>query len=297
MWPGGVVSAAPGEITFFCGSDLHYGAVTATNSAAEIARTVIHQMNALPGQPFPTPVGGVVGTPRGVLLAGDLTDGAVPTEWLAFTNDWGMKGDRLLAFPIFEGFGNHDLATPATAFVRDAIKARNRVRPGLSGISPNGYHYSFDWDFLHLVCLNLFPGDAPATNFPGLDPQHSLGFLKDDLARHVKHSNRPVMVYHHYGFDHDSSLGWWTERQREEYYDALRNYNVIAILAAHNHGIGVNRWHGIDTFSDGTIGKFAGNFLVVRVTHTNLAIIEHTLANSWGRFVYQQPIQTPPDKK
>jgi hypothetical protein len=266
-----------GDITFFFGSDLHYGYSSGTVIATQLCAGVLDRMNALPGQSYPATVGGgVVAPPRGVLLLGDITAEGTPTQWAAFTNDWGLNGERRLPFPVYEGYGNHD--TLGTAL--ESFKARNPLRTGLSNLSSNGYHYSWDWDFLHLVCLNLFPGNEPAPNFSGLDPKRSLEFLAADLATRVGKSGRPVVLYHHYGFDLNSSWAWWSDQQRTDYFNVIKDYNVILLLAGHNHCVGVIKWQGVDTMNDGTIGMH-GNFCVAHVTKTNLVVLERNSADTW----------------
>ena len=277
-WAG---RAAPafGDITFFIGSDLHYGYTQHTPTCDEISRATLDRMNLLPGQSYPAVAGGgLVDAARGVLLVGDLTDLGSSSQWSAFTNDWGLKGERRLSFPVYEGYGNHDaLGT----IVPNGIKARNTSRTGVSNISTNGYHYSWDWDFLHVVCLNVFPGNEPGQNPLGGDPRNSLQFLVADLAQRVGNSGRPVVLYQHFGFDSEG-LNWWTAQQRTKFSAAISNYNVIAIFAGHNHTVNFVKWNGFDTFNDGTIGHFTGNFLVAHVTRTNLVVVERTAASTWG---------------
>ena len=65
--------AGTADVTFFAASDTHYG--VGPNDAPKTAMVKI--MNALPGTDYPQSVGGSVGTPRGVVLMGDLVnDGA-----------------------------------------------------------------------------------------------------------------------------------------------------------------------------------------------------------------------------
>jgi hypothetical protein len=116
---------------------------------------------------------------------------------------------------------------------------------------------------------------------PLANPRNSLQFLAADLAQRVGNSGRPVVLYHHYGFDSDSQ-NWWTEQQRTNYYETIKNYNGIAIFAGHNHTVNFIPWRGFDTCNDGTAGKFTGNFLVAHVTRTNLAVVERTAASTWG---------------
>jgi hypothetical protein len=268
------------DITFFIGSDLHYGYADSVTVSSNIAQAALDRMNALPGEPYPDAAGGgTVGTPRGVLLIGDLTDtGALP-DWMAFTNDFGLNGERRLGFPVYEAFGNHDLNWP----VLYGVRARTPSRTGVSNISTNGYHYSWDWDSLHLVCLNLFPGDFRDDSF---DPYGSLTFLADDLARNVGSSGRPVIIYHHFGFDY-FSLSWWSDRQRTNYFEAIKNYNVIAIFAGHYHFVDYVPWCGLATFNDGTMGKSLGNFLVAHLAGTKLTVVERTADGAWGALFSQ----------
>jgi hypothetical protein len=270
------------DITFFVGSDLHYGYINGSTYSTAVSEGTLACMNALPGQSYPANAGGgTVAPPRGVLLLGDLTESGVVADWQAFTNDWGLNGERSLKFPVYEGFGNHDRQSLT---VPQGVQARNPFRTGVSNISTNGYHYSWDWDSLHLVCLNQFPGDTP--DVYGFDPEGSLSFLVDDLARNVGHSGRPVILYHHYGFD-SFGLGWWTDLQRSAYYQAITNYNVIAIFAGHNHLVNYIPWQGLNTFNDSTVGKVLGpgyviSFLVAHLTRNNLTVVERRADGTWG---------------
>ena len=276
----GAFGRAYGDITFFIGSDAHYGCTNPppTPTCDVIAEGALDRMNALPGQPYPGSLGGgTVDTPRGVLLIGDLTELYAASQWSSFTNDWGLTGERRLAFPVYEGYGNHD--DPST-LIKQSIIARNLLRPNVSNISSNGYHYSWDWDYLHLVCLNLCPGTQPV--LLGHVPNDSLPFLAYDLASRVGNSGKPVIIYHHYGFD-SFSYTWWPDTARSNYFEIIKNYNVLAIFAGHNHLVDRVVWNGIATYNDGTLGKFTGNFLVVHLAGNRLTVAERTPTNTWGQ--------------
>ena len=281
-------AATLGDITFFVGSDLHYGYASGTLIASQFCAGVLDRMNALPGQLYPATVGGgVVDPPRAVLLLGDLTNWGLAEEWAALTNDWGLNGERRLSFPVYEGYGNHDFHDLWSSIL-EWLKARNPLRTGLSNISSNGYHYSWDWDFLHLVCLNLFPGNEPGSTSRMHDPKRSLEFLSDDLATRVGNSGRPVVLCHHYGLDPGNSGHWWSDQQREDYFNVIKDYNVIIILGGHSHGFGPVNWRGIDTLNVGTIGLY-GDYCVAHVTKTNLVLLERTWTNTW-KYRFTKPI-------
>jgi len=271
------IAAAPscGNITFLVASDLHYGYASGTNVCAAISEGTLDRMKSLVGEPYPASVGGTVDAPRGVVLVGDLTESGSSTQWKAFTNDWGLNGERCLDVPVYEGFGNHDVRGSTVA---SAVKVRSPFRPGVTNISANGYHYSWDWDFLHLVQLNIFPGNEVVSGCSAPDPRCSLSFLVDDLARCVGASGRPVILFHHYGAD----SGGWSAQQHTNYFETIKNYNVLAVFSGHTHGVRLGSWRKLYTCTDGTCGKFSGNFFVVHVTPTNLVILERKATNTWG---------------
>ncbi len=284
---------APGEhtfndITFFSVSDCHYGATYEENA---LMRAGIDRMNTLPGTAYPAGAGGgIVDVPRGVLALGDLiNDGANTTlqklQWTQWTNDFGVNGECRVKYPVYEGFGNHDLN--ANLFIQDQIKARTQERIELTAISSNGYHYSWDWDRVHFLQLNLFPGDVHETpNYgPVHDPQYALAFLKQDLATHVGDSGRPVVIGQHY----DPRDNWWTENQKSNFYNAITNYNVICIIHGHT-GTGIYTWRGLDVVNDGNLGA---SVFVFHITTNRLHVAQYRSDNTWGSTL-TKPISLPP---
>lgn len=268
------------EFTFFVAADTHYG-LTLWEDNESSNKATIDRMNALPGTAYPPETGlGPVAAPVGVLVAGDLTDAGAYGDWHgywffgrheAFAADYGLGGEGRLHYPVFEGYGNHDL-TNGRRTVTKAIAARNGRRSGLS-LSGNGLHSSWDWGPVHFVNLNLYPGDTG-------DAKNSLDFLKADLATRVGNSGGAVVLFHHYGFDSFSTDGdWWQETEREAYYAVIQPYNVVAIFNGHLHEQGHRQWHGLDAY---TAGKTAdGCFLVVHIAGDTLVVAART-SEGWG---------------
>src|SRR5687768_1900251 len=54
----------PGPVTFFVASDSHFGA----RGMSDLNRSVVQQMNELPGRAYPAEIGGQVAAPRGVVF-------------------------------------------------------------------------------------------------------------------------------------------------------------------------------------------------------------------------------------
>lgn len=234
---------------------------------------------------------------RGVIIAGDLTqngrDGRFfeSDEYQDFIDCYGLCGNRTLKYPVYEGYGNHDYYIWNNPLFRlydshpvaNAVSVRNACRPGILDCAPRrDGHYSWEWDNVHFVQLNLKPSDVPGVDYgshkqpvPGAaDPRRALSFLKDDLAKHVAGSGKPVVIVAHYGFHpHWDFDGWWTEAEADTFYEAIRDYNVIAYLHGHNHGTETYEWRGIRVLDLGAPyyteynpdGR--GHFTVVRITN------------------------------
>ena len=71
-----------------------------------------------------------------------------------------------------------------------------------------------------------------------------LAFLKEHLRTKVRPSDAPAVLVHHYGLDAMSTneWNWWTPKQRKAYYDAIRPYNIVAIIHGHDHHAAHYRW-------------------------------------------------------
>ncbi len=273
-------------VTFLCTSDSHYDAYENEDRNQRNQET-IEQMNRIAKVRWPKNLGGErIDKPRGVVLLGDVLDDGDKMfrglnqgarQFRYFAADFGLDGtDGVLKYPVFEGWGNHD-GPPAGrqkhAFSFQAeLKYRNAMRKekGLvANLSNNGLHYSWDWDRVHLVQLNLYPGSAPhpKTRYSPVhhDPQRALDFLKADLAAHVGRSGRPVVLMHHYDLQ---GTDWWHNEERSTYYDAIKDYNVVLVLHGHT-GTEVYRWRGLDVVNDGQTEK---GFFVVQITDDRLRL-------------------------
>ena len=192
---------------------------------------------------------------RGVIISGDLTQNTRKDEL-----DKYKKLTKDYTGYLFDGLGNHDMASERFCWDWDNVSAgyaacksklRDYVKRGRSYpiAEREGIHYSWNWDDVHFVQLNLFPGEEsnylPNESNANLDPQGSLSFLKRDLAKQVGESGRPVVLIHHYGFDNLSSA-WWTQDERNAYWEAIADYNIVAIISGHLHGSGSIDWWSPD---------------------------------------------------
>jgi len=222
---------------------------------------------------------------RGIIIPGDLTQHGYLGE-----TKWYKKSLVARRF-IYDGWGNHDDQPNPYNWndydVFDYLRLKHRTTRATK-YWKKSMHYSWDWHDVHFAQLNLFPGNETAPKYDKHDPKNSLKFLKEDLADNVGDTGRPVVLTHHYGFD-DFSIGkskkkevWWTEKQREKYWNVIKDYNVIAIFTGHWHvgpGAAKKDWHimwkGINTFNAAATHK--GVFLDVGITEDVLQV------ERWGK--------------
>ena len=261
--------AAPStnDFAFFLMSDIHIGTdkpkenppVTPEQVEQRVRRGVTNLVSLLKG-PLPerpafkdvnrAPPADV----KGIVICGDLTDGHPDpvkraAQWTTYNDLFPAQGVVLdgLRLPVFPAVGNHDgeLKGP----VRQGLIEQNRARLKagvIDAISENGVHYAVNWNGVHFICMNLYPADGPDAQNPFRfggggpgqwnDPQGALTFMTNYLHA-VVGKTAPVILMHHYGFDGFSAGDWywWTAAQRRAYYDAIRDFNVLAIFHGHDH--------------------------------------------------------------
>lgn len=286
------------EITFFVMADpqihLEKWGVAGTESTLKFA-------NALPGKPFP--FGGKVEEPRAVLVLGDLVDEAHDrASWETYKKFFDPNGENsLLRFRAFEGIGNHDLSSKIGPGELSPIEKefieRNKKRrgPETFNYDPLNYHYSWNWGPLHLIQLNLFPGNEPRPVYDGPapwnNPRKSLDVLKEDLEKRVGDSGRPVVLMWHYGLRGWGLEKWWSTKDLENLKKVIEPYNVVLILHGHEHAFAKYEWEGYPVFMSPSpqrdrdpktpeVDSTSKGFLVVRLKGSELQLV-HNDAGEW----------------
>jgi hypothetical protein len=252
--------AEPPTITFFVASDSHFGA----RGMSELNRTVVEQMNELPGTEYPPPLAGRVEVPRGVLFTGDTTDNGHLEEFAEFEAVYGLTGrDGLLNYPVFEAIGNHDLNRDSP--VKEEVTRRH-----------GGVDYAWDWDDLRLVCLDMYP-DARTRDW-----------LLRDLARVGR--RRPLVLFFHYSIEGYYSDSWERE-DKEAFARALEGHNVLAIFHGHEHRVGHYVWRDHPIFRPGAPRHSSHAFLVVRVGAREMAVVAWDFDNRTWLQAWVLPIR------
>jgi hypothetical protein len=280
-----------GDITFIATSDCHYDAFE-NEDRNDRDRDTIREMNSITTVRWPEQLGNApIQDPRGVLVLGDVIDDGdrilkgkhqTPRQWLLFQADFGLDGrDGLLDYPVYETWGNHDGPPVGKdkhgfSFQRQ-LKNRNHLRQEkgwLTGLSSNGLHYSWDWDDIHFVQLGIYPADRqhPDIRYNSVwhDPQNALTFLKEDLAKNIGGSGRPVVLMSHCGIDAD----WWHEEDKKTLYDTVKDYNVLLYLYGHS-GTGFRQWSPSGegkVLSCVNTGQTENGFFVIQITKDKIRL-------------------------
>ena len=225
---------------------------------------------------------------RGVLMAGDITQNCRDArevnsnEYKVVVDNYGLCGNRILRFPFFEGYGNHDFRSWHNLLygnehpVADSVSIRNPYRVGLTNqASATEGHYSWEWDGIRFINVNLAPTDeVPVVADAPVgcrDPRNALTYLVNDLA--TLDPGQPVVIMHHY-YPHASTFEW-DQDQIDAYAAAISSYNVIAIIYGHSHGTSTGTWNGIARFNVGS--PYYLSYSVFRITNDRI----HAFDVSW----------------
>lgn len=250
----------------------------------------------------------------GLVIAGDMTHEARPEELVTYQHS--IKGFEK---KVYEGLGNHDYAlieapqnkaqfdrygiheldmypdrtwSKTTFEIMDFV--RDKAREAKTNFMKNNINYSWDWEDIHFIQLNLTPGNHPTPQKKIQNPLASRNFLSWDLANNLNDPNQPIVLIHHYGLGKLSkgiingeilnNKEWWTVAQRKAYYDIIHKYNVVAILTGHQHDCNVCYvpWEGeevnpdldpIPSFIVG--GALHGYYSTCHITDDNFSITRY----------------------
>jgi len=230
---------------------------------------MIDRMNKMAGTLFPQAIGGNVGTPTAVLIAGDLTESGGERQWREFAAFYGSNGrDGRLHFPVYETCGNHDHQKDSS--VLDRIRERH-----------GNVVYSFDLGGVHLVSLGEAPDDR------------GLAFLAKDLNGRPK--DTPIVLFFHLPLQ-----GPWAENNwfaQGNYRDRLKTimlgHHIIAIFHGHSHFTSAYRWNGIDVYNPGSVKHSQRGFLVVHVQNDRMTVAEWNLDFGGWWWWHQKPLAPP----
>ena len=146
----------------------------------------------------------------------------------------------------------------------------------------------------------------------------SLDFLIADLEKQVGDSGRPVVITHHIDLarysrpceatDPDNLNREWHPCDVHGFYNAIREYNVIAILYGHTHARNVLTWDGSSTRADEGVSVFNVDnsshfhsdnqaFLYFEIGREELLVRECATTDGWQNYQWTPQFWKRPLRK
>ncbi|MBM4152897.1 MAG: hypothetical protein FJ220_05170, partial [Kiritimatiellaceae bacterium] len=248
--------AADRKIVFALSSDQHYGIPSYTNNPAVVQG--IWNLPLVWTNWGPAWTNQTLDNLRGIVCLGDVVNHPHPSYWNLYSQVYtDMRDGGQMPCTVYDGYENHDLGSS----IWTNMAARNAQLKNVR-LSPNNACYSWDWQDVHFIQLNLYPG----TN---ADCRGSYAFLTNDLATCVGKTGRPVVLFHHYGFSPNLLTVDWPTNSVPLYADAISNYNIAAIFSGHTHHNQRYQFGTITNYVTGSAGEF-GKFSVVMIDNTNI---------------------------
>jgi hypothetical protein len=264
------------DVTFFVAADTHAGfganddegrdPLLEPNRLDSINLQQIRAMNGLPGRPFPRELGGRVARPRGLFIAGDLTDAGGPENLRRFRRLYAPRSEGgRLEFPLYAMAGNHD--RQHNWYVREQVARQHGDR-----------FYSVALDDLEIICLGEAPDDD---GLRFLD--NTLGTLSNEV---------PIVVILHYPLAGPFSDTNWFGRgdYRQRLAKALQGRRVLGIFHGHYHASAAYVWEGYDVYNVGSPMYLAHSFTVVHVQESRMQVVSFNYALGDWWWWHKKPI-------
>jgi cytolysin (calcineurin-like family phosphatase) len=244
--------------------------------------------------------GAPVTSPAGVVLLGDLTDNGKKAEldgypWLyGFRHFYEADPKRkdCLSLPAWIGLGNHDFGNGQGQgdgkLMRGYVAQRHagpKAPVPVDEFDAATGCYAFAWGGALVIQLHRFATDTAGGTRPSAIP-----WLKKTLESRAN-DGRPVLICQHYGFD---AFGieerWWTEKDRREFLDTLRGFNVVGIFHGHSHAAAHYQIEGIDVYRVNNVAPEIGignndgpgSFTLIRLDGKTLTVLPCQVTDDKG---------------
>lgn len=287
------------DVTFVIAGDLHFDLLPETDQYYHV-----RAMNRLEGNyifPADAPEG-IAGTTLtkldGVVIAGDMFDKALPESLGLYRERYETgEGDKSLRYPVYPGFGNHDIDPTSSDSLKNltdrsfnlhyldsALQAKLQKKEILN-LHPGSRSYSWNVDDVHFIQAQRFAGDTGYS-------ESNLDWLADDLRQYAAAGN-PVVYIQHYGVD-EWAIKWWDQTSRNRLFDLLDQYNIAAFLVGHTHNPSLEHYRGYPIYQvnnawpdeDGN-----GAFAVLRIKGDAVSVSSCRWKDGEGNFEVVGPYQ------
>ncbi|WP_321479915.1 metallophosphoesterase [uncultured Bacteroides sp.] len=288
------------DVTVVVAADLHFDLLPETDQYYHVV-TINNLENNFR---FPENAGsGIAGQTlkklNGVILAGDLFDKSRPEILNLYRQRYEQgPGARRIHYPVYPGLGNHDIDPAVSDKGADNLKGRaytlhyidsvleTKLSKGeILNLDSSSLCYSWNIDDVHFIQGQRYAGDTTYC-------QSNFDWLKRDLEKYASHGN-PVVYIQHYGFD-EWALKWWPEKNREELFDLLDQYNLAAFFVGHTHTASIQHYRGHAIYQVNNAWKDDdgnGSFAVMRIKGNALSISTCRWTDGEGHFEVVAPYE------
>ena len=76
----------------------------------------------------------------------------------------------------------------------------------------------------------------------------NLKFLRKHLP---KNKNYPIIIFYHYNTIKEPFSDWWSDKEKEQFYQVIKDYNILAIINGHLHSSYRKIWKGFTMLNAG----------------------------------------------
>jgi Icc-related predicted phosphoesterase len=184
-----------------------------------------------------------------VISAGDLTE--YGTDGKSFLCCRKHKEDELTpmikkwvepienaGIEVLLTIGNHDTYTGHPYFYKPVFQYIKKKH--------NATYYPWIW-MKYSGCYTYTRNNILFISL-GVYPKY-LKFLRKHLP---KDKNYPIIIFYHYNtVDKEAYSDWWNDKEKEQFYQVIKDYNILAIINGHIHATYEKKWKNFTMLNAG----------------------------------------------
>ncbi len=167
-----------------------------------------------------------------ILWAGDLTNDGTKDQFNTCLQSCVTPFEQN-NISVFLGHGNHDMIGQSCTNIPAPLKY---IKQKYGNV-----HYMIDFHGLKILCCGLYPEESCSATC--WNPMTKTWLVKQ-LAKIG--TTAPVVIFFHYNLVGAFS-DWWTEQQKNDFYNVIQDYNIKLIITGHLHFTYTHIWKGIKT--------------------------------------------------
>lgn len=170
-----------------------------------------------------------------VINSGDMTERALDShpmyvsgaqnEFELYMNDFHRPLEKA-NIPVYMCIGNHDINKKNAPNMEIFKYIRDRYGATYSWLEPKKSScYTFMHKNILFMSLGLYP--------------RNIEWFKNNLPQN---KSQPIIIFYHFNTKKGERWSdWWSEEEKETFFNIISYYNVILIINGHNHNTRLNK--------------------------------------------------------